>query len=72
LIAWPLPQPKSATSAPARRRSGGQRQDDVDERGVEACAALLGHQLVEAGIFAVGQPAARAETVDDLLFDVAE
>ena len=50
----------------------GHRQDDVDERGVEHLAALLGHQLVEARIVAVGQPAAVVEAADDLLFDLAE
>ncbi len=49
----------------------GQRQDDVDQRGVEHLAALLGHQRVEAWIVAVGQPAAGAEAADDLLLDLS-
>src|ERR1700738_1403693 len=64
LMAWPLPQPMSATSAPARSSSGealGHRKDDIDERGVERLAARLGHQLVEPRILAVGQSATGGE-----------
>ena len=54
------------------RQPVDQRQDDVDERGVEHLAALLGHQRVEARVVAVGQPAAVVEAADDLLLDLAE
>ena len=54
------------------RQPLGHRQDDIDERGVEHLAALLGHHLVESRILAVGQPAATVEASDDLLFDLTE
>ena len=54
------------------RQAVGQRKDDADERGVEDLAALFGHQLVEARIFAVGQTAAVVEAADDLLLHLAE
>ena len=40
------------------RKAVCHRQDDVDQRGVEHLAALLGHQLVEPRIFAIRHPAA--------------
>lgn len=52
--------------------TAGHRQDDVDQGGVEHLTALLGHQPVKARIFAVGQAAAVAEAVDDLLFDLGQ
>ena len=54
------------------RQTVGHRQDDVDQRGVEHLAALLGHQRVEPRVLAVGQPAAGVEAADDLLLDLAE
>ena len=64
----------SATSRPRAAAPAvlGERQDAVDQRGVEHLAALLGHQRVEARVLAVGQPAAVVEAADDLLLDLAE
>ena len=58
--------------AQSLRQTVDQRQDDVDQCGVEHLAALLGHQRVESRIVAVRQTAAVVEAVDDLLLDLAE
>ena len=73
LIAWPLPQPMSATSMPGLeplRQPRHERQDRVDQRGVEDCAAVLRHQRLEARERRVGHAAAVAEAVDDLVLDL--
>src|SRR3954451_22357350 len=60
------------TGAEPVRQPFGHREDRVDERSVEHLAALLGHQLVEPRVLAVGQAAAGAEAAEDLLLDFAE
>ena len=55
LTACPSPQPMSMTSMPSSRRwtQTGQRDDDVDERGVVDRCALLRLQVVEARVVVV-------------------
>jgi hypothetical protein len=58
--------------AQSLRKAVGHRHNDVHQRGVEDLTAFLGHQRVEARVFAVGQPATVAEAADHLLLDLAE
>ena len=70
----------TAATEVGHRRAGPQplgqpfdeRQNDVDQRGVEHLAARLRHQRVESRIFGVGQAAAVVKAADDFLLHLAE